>query len=43
MFKAQKFTVLLLEILKAGCKMYSRKHLIWHRKVNVPEMKVYSY
>jgi hypothetical protein len=40
-FKAQKFTVLVLEILKAGCEMYSRKHLIWHRKVNVHEVKVY--
>jgi hypothetical protein len=41
-FEAQKFTALILEILKAGCEMYLRKQLIWHRKVNVSGGRVCS-
>jgi hypothetical protein len=40
-FEAQKFTALVLEILKAGCEMYSRKRLTWHRKVKVPEVNMF--
>jgi hypothetical protein len=39
-FEARKFTALVLEILKAGCEMYLRKRLIWHKKVKVPEVNV---